>query len=234
MRFDGSSYIQTAVAEAPSFSDGRVGSLSILWNPREDLTEQALLGFLTGGIAIVQEADNKITVDGIRTAGGLAFSVSSATGVTVDGRWKHLLCSWDNQAAVPTAHLYVDDVEDKGAVTNNDFDIGYAAIDVARVGNNAGGTAAYDGWLFEIWADFTVQMDFSEEAARRQFITSDLQVIDLGVNGVRPLDIKPSLYYRSGPGGFVRGRGTMPDLKEAPAGRVTTRIGQVVRARGSL
>ena len=234
LRLDGSTYIQSAVAESPSFLDGRLGSLSLWWNPLLADTQQMVFDSLTRGLRVIQEADNTVTVAGLRADGGVAVSIASSAPITIDGKWKHLLSSFDNQLAAPTEHLYINDADLKGAVVNNDDDIAYSSMDQLRVGNDAGATLPYDGWTAEIWGDVTVQIDFSDVNRRRQFVSSQRGRVDLGKHGTRPLAAKPSLYYQGGRETFTLGRGIMGNLKEAPAGEILTRQGQIIKAGGSL
>lgn len=241
--FDGNTHAESQinVLSDPRAVDGRVGSISMWWNPITFSLQQFLLDFhFPPVLEISQESTGKLTLFGFKPAGGVSFAIGMDDAATLDGTWKHVLYSWDNQAVSPTFHVYLNDVENKGGVTVNDEDTGYANGDYMRIGSTGSDASRFQGRIAELWIDVTTQLDFSVEANRRKFISADGRHVPLGVNGLKPLGLKPyvysTAYYGGGVAGFLKGRGAMPDLDRDVGGSsdLTPHIGQVIRAKGEL
>lgn len=236
--FDGTAHFETKnnVVSDPRAVDGRVGSLSLWWNPVTIANQQFLISFANPAVLeISQETSGKLTLFGFGDPFAVAFAVGMNNNFSVDGGWKHVLMSWDNQLADPTFHLYLDDEENLGGTTANDVDIAYRTGDRMRIGRGGSDASRFQGHIAELWIDVTTQIDFSVEANRRQFISADGRRADLGPYGTKPLGAKPYVYHKAGRDDFEKGRGAMPDLTvPVGPGTVTNHVGQVIRAKGNM
>ena len=138
------------------------------------------------------------------------LALTSDEGIITVGEWHHVLISFNKRAG--SAHMYVDDVEVKAS---ENF---YTATDTID-GTNASwrmlALANINLDLAEVFVDPYRYVDFSVEANRREFITSDLKPVDLGTDGNWPLGMSPYVYLSGGASAFFDNLGEGPAFSAA-------------------
>lgn len=113
---------------------------------------------------------NIIFVEGKNTSGVEILDLrSSALSDTTN--WHSLLCSWDSS----NEHLYIDDADDLTVVTHDAGDIEFTRPNHG-IWALANGGNKFDGDGSIVWVNFGQYVDFSVEANRRLFVSSDNKV----------------------------------------------------------
>ncbi len=173
---------------------------------------------MLGGLGLIVFADN--------AAGTRVLELHASTTSLTANSWYHLLCSWD--VSTSTGHLYLNDANDLNTATDVyvDSSLEHSLVDTWSVGANGSGAGAkWDGGLAEIYFAPGQYLDFSVEANRRKFITSDGKPANLGLTGSIPTGTAPIIYLHLDDGetasNLAVNRGTGGNL--TVTGALTTR-----------
>lgn len=241
---DGATHLETTsgVAPNPLGADSLVGTLSIWFNPLNVAGQKFLFDFDNPPILeLALEGSRKLSLFATRDIGGSAFAVGSVDSFTLDGRWKHGLWSWNNEAGSEDVQVLLNGIDNAPApVFNSAGPLGWSAANgTIKIGMSSNLDRRFQGFFGEIWLDTTTQLDFTDINNVRKFISEDGRRVDLGPGGTRPLGTQPHLYYssrhRRGVSGFQKSRGAYPDLDVVVgASFPENHIGNVIRAKGRV
>lgn len=137
---------------------------------------------------------------------GILDILSSGLGVGDTG-WHHCLFSLD-LSDTNKRHLYIDDASDLNVNTYTNDTIDFSQSDHLIVGGPEAGVDIFAICLADMWIAPGVYLDFSVEANRRLFVTSDARPIDLGDDGSTPTGSAPLMYFSGALASWETNKGT--------------------------
>lgn len=127
-----------------------------------------------GGRFIIQfRTSNVIKINGFNSAATEILDADTSA-ITDTISWHSLLFAYD-MASASNRHTYLDDVSDLTVATYTDDTIEFTRPNHA-IGANTSGSNKFNGCLSIIWLNFGQYIDFSIEANRRAFVTTDNKV----------------------------------------------------------
>ena len=144
-------------------------------------------------------------VQGFNAAGSVILDQRSIN-ITPEGRWVHVLASFD-LSTVGRRHLYVDDVSDNNSLTFTNDTIDFTMADWG-IGATPGGTGKFPGAMGDLWVAPGVYIDLSVEANRRKFITADRRPVNLGATGNVPTGAAPLIFMSGDIASWHTNKGT--------------------------
>lgn len=104
-----------------------------------------------------------------------------------------IMASWD-LATAGSAKIYVNDVgQDITETTFTDATIDYTVAEYS-IGGTVAGAALFDGDIYTVWFDETVNLDFDNPAVRRRFMDESLTPVFMGGRGQLPTGSSPILF----------------------------------------
>jgi hypothetical protein len=151
---------------------------------------------------------NKFLVSAFNASSSEILNLLSVSTYTVSDGWIHFLASWDLSAAA--SHLYINDSDDNNEVLNTNDTIDYTRSNHA-IGSFINQSQRLNGCLSEVYVNYAEFLDFSVEANRRLFVTSDLKAVNLGSDGSTPTGTAPIIYLPNPFGTFEENEGTGGD-----------------------
>jgi len=232
VHFDGTSDYLARGADLTGTVDGKQGTISF-WIRKTGsdggLSEQIFSNAKTLGgnndftFLVTKTGDDEIAIRGDNSGGLTRLLIeSSVDSIEVADGWVHVLASWDLSDSAKR-HLYINDVSDINVGIYTDDTIDYSVADWG-VGARPGGNSKLDGDLADFWFDDTY-IDFSVEANRRDFITAQGRVVDLGADGSNPTSLSPLVFLsgdtstwhtNDGTGGGFTENGALTDAENGP------------------
>jgi hypothetical protein len=187
----------TAIKRAGALTgivDSKVGTLSVWFNPKGHLT--------TGQIIIDSNYGSATPVSLGIDASRINLSCANAANTPIlqlwtanphlTAGWKHILASWD--LSVPTAKIYITDVDDTTTPTLTNDLIPYATATAQQWWNTDPG-APMDMDLADLWLDTNTFIDLTVTANRRKFISAAQAPVNLGVAGATPTGSSPMIFF---------------------------------------
>jgi len=145
---------------------------------------------------------------------GEVLNISTTTSVT-DTKWHHFIASWD-LAASPSAHIYLDGVEDLTQTTLT----ASREVDLTRgdwgVGASDGGSNPFWGDIAQLWFS-TEYVNLSDRSNLEKFIHQvggAVYPVDLGSDGRFPTGTSPVLYLPNPAASLGTNAGTGGNLTE--------------------
>ena len=195
--FDGVNDYLTRGSDLTGNANGKEGIFSVWFRvDGRNAANRDLVQINTARFRVRLTNGNKFNFVGSNTVPALIFFLASNTAIAVDSTtWRHVVASWDLLNG--TAHVYVDDAEDKaagGTFTNDNID--YTATDWGVGAYPVDGSNKWDGPLAEFY--FAQEfLDFSVTANRRKFIDANGFPVDLGPSGYKPTGTAPIIYMRT-------------------------------------
>lgn len=143
------------------------------------------------------------------STGAAELSIITTSSYVASATWRHVLFSWDTAALA--SHCYVNDVNDKGAVTISNIALDYTDANWA-IGTAQALDKRLNGCLAEFYFAPGQYLDFAVVANRRKFISAKGKPVHLGVNGALPTGTAPIIYLgvrkEEAVGNFSINRGT--------------------------
>ena len=152
----------------------------------------------SGYSTLEKTTGNKIQLKLDSVGASSSFTIPSSTSITADATWHHVLISWDTNFASGSkiAHLYLDDVDDLGTVTdaNAAFAVDWTRTNWGIGTSQATGNDKLNADLAEFWFSSDTYFDLSVEANRRLFIDGNGDPVHLGNYGDIPTGSPPIVY----------------------------------------
>jgi hypothetical protein len=179
-------------------------------NPEELPTaDQHLISIETSGdqvrFAIVLRTTGAIRLFGRNAAGTVILDIEADTTL-LPGEWSHV-CGSVDLSDTDDRHIVINDIEsDLTVSTYTDDDIDFTTDD-ASVGGRPNGSQLFEGSLAEVWLEDGLFIDFSVEANRRDFISTNGRPTNLGSDGSAP-GTSPLVYLSGQDGDFPTNKGT--------------------------
>ena len=207
--FDGTNDYMTRGAALTGVADGKLGILSFWIKFNSEATQRIIE--IPGIRFKFDKYLNDVEELYARDTVPAQCLGNNFTRTQVADGWTHYLSSWT--LATTTAHHYQDDISDKAAEVKVNAAIDYSGS-AAEVyfGCTAGLASKLNADIAEFYLNTVEYLDFSVEANRRKFITSDGKPADLGPTGLLPTTNQPMIYFSARPGdaatAFATNRGT--------------------------
>lgn len=173
----------------------------------------------TGGLFSIRRdrTSQKVNVFFATSGASDAILLTANTTFGFSDTWKHVLCSWDVNAAAGarTTHMYVNDVDVKvlSLDVGSAFSVNMQTI-TDRFYLGATGSSQIDHELSEFFIHQGTCMDLSVVANRRKFISATKRPVFLGSDGSRPFGSQPLIY--------LKGSGTGFNVNSGSGGNFTT------------
>lgn len=137
----------------------------------------------SGGFQVIGRSAANVNILEILTAGGMAGDA-----------WTPVLFSVD-MGNTANRHIYAGDRDLLASVTvYTNAELGLADDHLDLAGDPVG-SQRYSGDIGSVWYAPGVYIDFSVEANRRKFVTSDGRPVFLGKNGEKPTGTQPAVYF---------------------------------------
>jgi len=133
---------------------------------------------------------NKLVFDGREAVADVFRTIMFANTPIIDGQWHHINFSLDTTNR-SLDQVYIDGVDDTDSAATTIAAFG--AGDRVSIGAFDASTE-FSGELADIWIDHGNKIDFSIEANRRDFITSDGKPVNLGTDGSTPTGSSPEVF----------------------------------------
>jgi len=180
-----------------------------------DAAQQLIFQSNTAGLFdIYRNSSNKFYLKLFSAGYASGLTVPTTTSYTTSPTWRHLLFSWDTDfaAASRVAHMYINDVSDKGTA-DNDYGVAFSVTYADETNWSVGasqdtGADKANMDMAELWFLSGVFLDFSLVENRRKFITQLGKPADLGGFGENPLGTRPLVYFKGPADAFNVNRGT--------------------------
>jgi len=202
--FDGSNDWTTRGADLSGNADSKLGIASFWAKWGQDGGYDRIQYSQGDKFTILREAANKV-----RFYAGVDLLDINTSAILVAAGWKHYLASWS--LATSTTHLYVSDVSDNTVVQAVNSNLDYTVVDHS-IGADTAGAGKMTADIAEFYLAFGQYLDFSVEANRRKFISSNLKPVDLSPDGSGPTGTSPIIYFSVRPGDaatvFATNKGT--------------------------
>lgn len=229
VNFNGSTYLTAPTITGQANSTFWCGSIWI--KPSANGTNMCVLYDFESStnkfFYVYKLANNSIQFVAKGTSGNTILSVSSSASSILSGNWYNVLWFF-NMTNPSQRYLYINDVSDLATVTTYtnesiDFTLGSPGW---SIGANGALVDRWNGDMADIWMISGYGFLFSNEGARRHFISSSGKPVDLGSTGGKPVGVDP-LIFLSGPtvdwhlnkasSGFTE-TGALTDATTSPSG----------------
>lgn len=172
--FDGSTDYLTRGADLTGSADSKLVSGALFFKRNGGVGSAQYIYHNGGGRLIIQfRTTNIIKIQGFNAAASEILNVDTSA-ITDTASWHSLLFSFD-MADTGNRHIYVDDSSDLTVNNYVDDSIEFTRANHAFGGTTSGGTLL-NGDLSVLWMDIGQYIDFSTEANRRIFVSSDNKV----------------------------------------------------------
>lgn len=197
--FNGSARVQDQTSWTSGISDSKKFTLScwIRFNNIDSGTNTGILTFTSD-----VDSQPKFIFQVLTTSKVAIWAYNSSNSIILDistsplstSNWYHILASYDGT----TAQLYVNDSSDltTTTATNSTIDF-YQSDKTVTLGKNGLASVSdpsLEADMADVWMEIGTRLDFSVEANRRLFITSNLDPVNLGSTGQNPIGQTPTIY----------------------------------------
>lgn len=226
-QFPGSSF--TNIRKTTTLADCKTFVFSCWFNTVVD-TDPYYLMFLynigTGGgqIGVILDASSPSRITFVGAKSGSSPIVRYFYGSPVstfdvgDGKWHHILCSWNSNT--PGLTVYLDDEPyDMGTIGTDSSGLSSLPDTVVFVEPFI---SSYPGSLSEVYLKLNTTLDISLLSNRRKFISATKRPVFLGINGSLPLNSIPDVYLKGNGSVFNVNSGSIGDLTITGTGTLTT------------
>lgn len=180
----------------------------------------------TGAAATIRWTSETLRIQAENSSATTILNINSST-ISLNV-WHHFMFSVD-LSDTGKRHLYIDNVSDLATVTTYTNDtIDFTKAD-HRIGAKLDGTEKVNGCSADLWIEQGVFVDLSSAANRAKFVTTGVELVDLGANGETPTSASPIMFFKGasasfntnlGTGGNFTVTGTLTDCATDPPSEV--------------
>lgn len=200
--FDGTNDFMLRGADLTGSADSKIYS-GAGWINMHVTANQRIYTSIGADATIRFEAE-KLRITAENSSGSLILDIKSS--VISLNAWHHFMFSVD-LSDTGKRHLYIDNVSDLTVVTYTDDTIDNTNANHS-IGAKIDGSDKSNGCFADLWIETGVFIDLSSAANRAKFVTTGVELVDLGANGETPTGASPIMFFKGPSGSFNTNLGT--------------------------
>ncbi len=211
--FDGTNDISQLLADLTANADAKIGMFAG-WFQRTGrfATLDYVYRSANSRVRILFNTSDEFRIEGRNSSGTKILELISSTTYTSDDGWHHFVAAWD--LANTAGWLYIDDVDvDNGSGTFTDDTIDYTRL-THRIGADSGPDTEFQGNLADLYLNMAEFLDLDTAPNRLKFVTTAVELVDLGSDGSTPTGTAPIVYFRGPSANWMTNLGSGQNFTE--------------------